>query len=68
MFTYDEWGNSVWHIQTGREGIELFKNIGIKNIPKEEYEKHMNSYRKLKEKENIRFQEMIGDILKWCKT
>ena len=49
MFTYDEWGNTMLHIQTGKSGIEMFEKMGFKNPPKEEYDKHMASYRKLRE-------------------
>lgn len=51
MYTYDEWGNIVFHIQTGRAGIEMFKEMGIENtITPEEYKKHMDSYRRIQQK------------------
>ena len=68
MYTYDEWGNTMFHIQTGREGLKMFKDMGFKNLSKEEYEKHMNSYKKIKEKENERLQEALDKVLKWCKS
>lgn len=68
MFTYDEWGNTIFHIQTGREGIKMFKEMGISNPSKEEYEKHMASYRKIKEKENQKLQEFLDKFLKYCKN
>lgn len=59
MFTYDEWGNTMFHIQTGRSGIKMFEEMGYKNTPKEEYDKHMNSYRKLKAKRDEQIWEAL---------
>jgi hypothetical protein len=47
MFTYDEWGKCVFHIQTGREGMKVLQDAGFVNMPKDEYEKHMTSHRKI---------------------
>lgn len=69
MYTYDEWGNSVLHIQTGREGMKLLKEAGLRNtMTDEEYKKHMDSYRRIKEKENKQFQERLDKFLEWCKS
>ena len=68
MYTYDEWGNIMFHIQTGREGIEAFRKMGIKNPSKEAYEKHMNSYRKIREEQDKKFQETLNKVLEWCKS
>lgn len=68
MYTYDEWGNSMLHIQTGREGMKMFKEMGYKNPPKKEYEKHMTSYRKIQEEKNKVFQEWLDKFLEYCKS
>lgn len=68
MITYDEWGNTMFHIQTGREGLKMFEEMGFKNPPKEEYEKHMNSYRKIRKEEDKRLQETLNKVLEWCKS
>lgn len=68
MFTYDEWGKMVFHIHTGVRGMKIFEELGFKSMPREEYDKHMASYRKLKEKEEERLQRMLDIMLKWCKT
>ena len=60
MYTYDEWGNSMLHIQTGIEGMKMFQEMGFKNPSKEEYEKHMASYRRLKAKHD----KQIWDTLR----
>jgi len=60
MYTYDEWRNIVLHIQTGREGIKMLKERGITNtMTKEEYEKHMTSYRKIKQLQEERFFDIL---------
>jgi hypothetical protein len=68
MITYDEWGNYMFHIQTGKEGMELFKQMGFKNPPKEEYEKHMDSHRKIMKQRNEELQIELDKFLEWCKT
>lgn len=65
MYTYDEWGNYVFHITTGRKGMELLTQAGLKNtITDEEYSKHMTSYRKLKQEENERFMKEFEKLFK----
>lgn len=59
MYTYDEWGNTMLHIQTGREGIKIFEEMGIKNPSKEEYEKHMASWRKIEAERSEQIWEWI---------
>ena len=68
MFTYDEWGNTMFHMQTGREGIKMFQEMGHKNPSKEDYDKHMASWRKIQEEKNKVFQEWLDKFLEWCKT
>jgi len=68
MYTYDEWGNTMFHIQTGRLGIKMFKEMGYKNPPKEEYDKHMASYKKIQEEKNKKFQEFLDKFLEYCKS
>ena len=65
MYTYDEWGNYIFHIQTGREGMKLLEERGLKSCSREEYDKHMASYRRIKEKENKRFNEWLEHFKKW---
>jgi len=67
MYTYDEWGNSVLHLQTGAAGIKMFEEMGIKSMPRDEYEKHMESYKKLKQKEDEVFQKFLDDFLEKLK-
>lgn len=62
MYTYDEWGNIMFHIQTGREGLKMFEEMGIKNPSKEEYEKHMNSYRKIREEQDKRIWDALRKV------
>lgn len=59
MFTYDEWGNTMLHITTGEEGMKMFEKEGFKNPSKEEYDKHMNSYRKIKAKQSEQIWEAL---------
>lgn len=66
MFTYDEWGNYIFHIQTGRGGAKLLEEMGIKNPSKEEYDKHMTSYRKIKKKQDEWLDELMCKLLEWC--
>ena len=63
MYTYDEWGNTMLHIQTGREGLKMFKEMGFENPSKEEYEKHMNSYRKIREEQDKRIWDALRKAL-----
>ena len=63
MYTYDEWGNTMLHIQTGREGLKMFKEMGFENSSKEEYEKHMNSYRKIREEQDKRIWDALRKAL-----
>lgn len=64
MYTTDEWGNTVFHITTGKAGYEMLEKMGMKNMPSEEYEKHMNSANKLREKHWNEFVEMMNKIMK----
>lgn len=59
MFTYDEWGNIMLHIQTGEEGIKMFEKWGYKNPPKKEYDKHMFSWRKLRAEQDEQIWEAL---------
>lgn len=59
MYTCDEWGNTMLHIQTGREGIKMFQEMEYKNPSKEEYEKHMASWRKLKKERDEQIWEAL---------
>jgi hypothetical protein len=50
MWTTDEWGRTIYHMQTGREGYKMLTEMGIKprgGLSEEEYEKHMESWRKI---------------------
>jgi hypothetical protein len=68
MYTYDEWGNWVLHIQTGREGAKMLKEMGlIGKMSKEQYEKHMASYRQLQTERNEHLQKWLEDFIQWCK-
>lgn len=61
MFTYDEWGNYVYHIITGKKGLQILKEAGFTNsMTPEEYEKHMNSYRRIQKQ---RSDELWKSIL-----
>lgn len=69
MYTYDEWGNTVLHIQTGRRGMEILKEAGFSNsMTKEQYEKHMASYRRIQERRDKEIQKELDKILKWSKS
>lgn len=64
MYTYDELGNIVLHIQTGREGIKILEKLGITNtMTKEEYEKHMESYRKIQQERTEAVINQLNKLL-----
>ena len=64
MYTYDEWGNSVLHIQTGTAGIKLLQGAGFKNtMTKEEYSRHMKSHYKLQKESSERLWKSLMRIL-----
>lgn len=42
----------------------MLEKMGMKNMPSEEYEKHMNSANKLREKHWNEFVEMMNKIMK----
>jgi hypothetical protein len=66
MYTFDEWGNSVLHIRTGKEGMKLLEKSGIKNtMTKEEYKKHMDSHYKL---QDIRDKMVYDSLIKMLKN
>jgi len=65
MYTTDEWGNTVFHILTGKEGIKMFKEAGITNtMSKEEYKKHIDSHNKIQAKRNKEMWEQLEKIFK----
>ena len=56
MYTFDEWGNSVLHIRTGKEGKKMLEEAGFKStMSDEEYRKHMESHYRLQKEKNDRF-------------
>lgn len=60
MYTHDEWGNTVFHIQTGREGMKILKEAEIKNtMTDEEYKRHMESHNKLQKESSERLWKSL---------
>lgn len=62
-FTHDEWGKTVWHIQTGLQGMKMFQELGFTNeMSEEEYEKHMESHNRLRRAEDERIWEFFKNL------
>ena len=66
MYTIDEWGRIVLHIQTGREGYKLLQEAGLTdNLSPEEYKKHMEShYRLQKERHDVIMKQLMSFLNK----
>jgi len=64
MYTYDEWGNSVLHIHTGKKGMEMLKEAGIYNtMTAEEYKKHIDSHYKIQKTNSERLMNSLLKML-----
>ena len=65
MFTHDEWGNTVFHIYTGRIGMTLLEKEGIKNtMTREEYKRHMDSHNRIQREKSEKLLEALKEVFK----
>lgn len=46
--------------------MKLLEERGLKSCSREEYDKHMASYRKIKKKQDERLDELIYKLIRWC--
>lgn len=64
MITTDEWGKTVFHIQTGAAGYKALSDLGVKSMSSEEYDKHMASYKKIQHEKNKEVQKWAANLIK----
>ena len=66
MYTTDEWGNTVFHMQTGASGMKIFKDAGLleNQMSNEEMKKHMDSHFKIQRERTREFVTQFEKLFK----